>query len=103
MPRVLEALVMLRARPCRLCGSDVVLLPTLARAWWPFEPRSRPCELVAATDRWALRRQPLAVVPVDGYEVAAVLARHYCDEYQNAKIHVSGAVEATVTSMAAAY
>ena len=102
VPRVLmEAPMVLRVQPCRFCGSDVVLLPTLARAWWPFEPGSRPRESVAAKDRWALRRRPIAVVPVDGDEVAMVLARHYCAEYQAAKMHVSGALTETLTTFAA--
>jgi len=91
----------LRVQPCRACGRDIVLLPTLARAWWPFEARSLPRERVAPRDRWVLRRRPLAVVPVDDESSARVLARHYCSEYQIARLRASTAVADVVSSVAA--
>lgn len=85
-----------RKQPCRYCGREIVLLPTLALAWWPFEPQSLPREQVATGDRWALRRQPLAAVPVDDDGPISVLARHYCADYQFAKQHVArGLAEVT--------
>lgn len=101
VPRRRSLTMSLRVQPCRACGRDVVLLPTLARAWWPFEARSFPRDRVAPRDRWVLRRRPFAVVPADDESSARFLARHYCAEYQLARLHASLAVAGVVSSVAA--
>jgi hypothetical protein len=90
-----------RVQPCRACGNEIVLLPTLARAWWPFEAQSFPRDRVAPRDRWVLRRRPFAVVPADDESSVRVLARHYCSEYQIARLRASTAVAVVVSSVAA--